>query len=101
MIYTGKRLASAGLKKPHTQIRDLDNILRWILLMGGGQVAGGGWPKMGKMGRCFYPNFIQPLLEYFDGITVTVEAGSFYSSKRPTLSFGRGSYLGVSCRDAL
>ncbi len=38
MICNGKKLVTTGLKKPHTQNRDL---YRWGLLMGGVQLGGG------------------------------------------------------------
>ncbi len=40
MIYNGKKLATTGLKKPHTQNSDAGNIQREGLLMGGVQFGG-------------------------------------------------------------
>ncbi len=40
MIYNCKTLATTGLKKTHTQNRDLGNLQRWGLHMGGVQFEG-------------------------------------------------------------
>ncbi len=47
MIYNGKKQATTGLKNPQTQNRDLGNIPRWGLLMGGVQFGGGRVKELG------------------------------------------------------
>ncbi len=41
MTYNGKKEATTSLKKPHKQNRELGNIQKWRLLMGGVQVGRG------------------------------------------------------------
>ncbi len=48
VIYNGKKWATTALRKQHRQSRDLGNISRWALLMGGVQVGREGVCALGK-----------------------------------------------------
>ncbi len=57
----------------------------------------------GEMEKGVCPNTIQPFLENIARTSRTTEAGSLFSisrpsPKRPIISRGDGSYLGVPCR---
>ncbi len=72
--------------------------------VGRGGVGERGWvsvESMGGMGKDFCPNILQPFLENIerrncnDGSRELIPVFDNPNQKRPTLSFGGGSHLGV------
>ncbi len=108
MMHNHKKQATTGLKKPRRQNRDLGNTQRWALLKGGVQLGGGGlgtWEDeisvngedgerlLSKSSPASYWNCWRKPGAYFNI--------SQPSPKRPTFSFGGGSYHGVPWAGAL
>ncbi len=77
--------------------------------MGGVQLGGGKgigemrFQSMGKMGKDFCPNFLQPLdkRNCNDGSRELIPIFHNPHRKKQTLSSGGGSYLRVPCRGVL